>query len=347
MKKYKKWSLCLMSAFMITGLLGACGNDGESDSKANADSKETSKKDSSKVYSGAELEKYNVYVNLSNAINTEFNGALNDYYQAFADENGKFKKPTDTNSLYVSEPIQTTAAIDDIKKFIDKSPSFPMDKEANKLIKDVANEVEILSELKTYYESNSYVDDDFKKAETLHNKLLETVDETNKEVSSFNEKMDKVINKQQEAAAKEMKDSGKITLYRLNDFITQTENLITELQSQEINAANVLELDVPAFQKKYDEFAKSYDALIKASKDKKQLKKEDLTESDLTFILPVATKAKADASALVDRVNKKEAIDQTSLQNISSGINVDGTPEKLMTTYNDLVNNYNSFINLH
>lgn len=338
LKHLKKWSLALLSTILLVSLLAACG----SDDKASADKEETTKEQASDAYSGKKLEKYNAYVKLSNAVNTEFSTALANYFQNYSDENGKFKKSS--NDIYsLGSVIQTENAIKAINDSTNNS-SLPVDSDAKKLIKDLENDTKIFRELDTYYNSKGYVDDDFKKAETLHNELLKSSETTFKDIKSFNENMDKIMAKQQEAAAEEMKDAGQITIYNINDFITKTEKLVTNLNSQNVNAANVLDTDLASYEEAYNTFTKSYDALIKASKDEKQLKKEDLTNADISGIVSKATETKADASSLLNRIKNKEAVPQSNLENPTFLDTTDGTPEKLLASYSGLVDAYNNFI---
>ncbi|MBC1743712.1 DUF3829 domain-containing protein [Listeria welshimeri] len=338
MKHFKKWSLGLLSTILLVSLLAACG----SDDKASADKEETTKEEKSGAYSGEKLEKYNTYVKLSNAVNTEFPAALTTYFQNYSDENGKFKKSSnDTYSL--GSVSQTENAIKAVNDSTNNS-SLSVDSDAKKLVKDLENDTKIFRELETYYTSKGYIDDDFKKAVTLHNELLKSSETTNKDIKSFNEKMGKIIETQQDAAAKEMKDAGQITIYNINDFISKTEKLVTNLDSQNINSANVLDTDLASYEEAYNTFTKSYDALIKASKDEKQLKKEDLTTADISGIVSSATETKADASSLLNRIKNKEAVPQSNLENPTFLDTTDGTPEKLMASYSSLVDAYNNFI---
>ncbi|MBF2379618.1 DUF3829 domain-containing protein [Listeria welshimeri] len=340
-----------MSTILLVGLLSACGSDDKASAdkasadKASADKEETTKEQKSDVYSGKELEKYNAYVELSNAVNMEFLEAQSQYFQDYSDENGKYKKPSNDNYPPIRAVGLTTNALEDANKYLDKSPSFTADKEAAKLVKDLDKDSKTLTELDNYYRSKGYIDDNFKKGETLHNDFLKSSETTNKDIKAFNEKMSKLIDKQQEAAAKEMKDAGELTVYNVNNFITQTEKLITTLESQGINASNVLDTDLAAYEDVYNQFTKSYDELIKASKDEKQLKKEELTEDDLSSIINSANTTKADASSLLNRLKKKEAISQADIESASFINSVEGTPERLMESYNKLVDDYNTFIN--
>lgn len=90
-----------MSTILLVGLLSACGSDDKASAdKASADKEETTKEQKSGAYSGKKLEKYNAYVELSNAINSEYSAALANYFQNYSDENGKFKKSSnDSYSL--------------------------------------------------------------------------------------------------------------------------------------------------------------------------------------------------------------------------------------------------------
>ncbi|EAC8462564.1 DUF3829 domain-containing protein [Listeria monocytogenes] len=238
-------------------------------------------------------------------------------------------------------PTETANAITSMKDSISETPSFPMDKDIQELSTDLANEIRILNDLQTYFAAKSYLDDDFEKARILHKELVSSVKKSNQEIQTFNEAMQKVNTEQQKFAAEKMKKSGNLTPLALNAFISDSEKVIAELRKQEITATNLVDLDIPSYEKYYNNLTKSYDEFIKASTDGTQLQKEKLTSNKKATII------KAEATLLLNRAKTKQAIPENDLKNPIFIETTEGTPEKLIKEYNNLITDYNSSLSFH
>lgn len=281
-------------------------------------------------------------------MNYDFINARTNYLKSYSDENGDFKIPSNNDILTpIRNPAETTNALMAMKDSVSKTPSLPMDKDFKKLSSEITNEIHILNELQTYFTAKSYLDDNFAKAATLHKELTNSIQNSNKEVQSFNEEMQKLNATQQAFAAKEMEKSGSLICLALNNFISASENLIAELRNQQIDATNVTELDIAAYEKQYTNLTKTYEAFIKASTDETQLEKEKLTSNDLVFLVKKVTSTKAEATLLLDRAKKKQAIPEDELKNPIFIETMEGTPEKLLKEYNDLISDYNTSLSFH
>ncbi|MCD2252953.1 DUF3829 domain-containing protein [Listeria marthii] len=337
MNYFKKTGLCLLIIALSVSLLAGCGND----------KKENSATDNG-LYTKEELVKYNDYVKLSNAINYDFVSARTNYLKSYSDENGDFKIPSNNDILTpIRNPAETTNALMAMKDSVSKTPSLPMDKNFEKLSNEITNEIHMLNELQTYFTSKSYLDDNYAKATTLHKELTTSIQNSNKEIQSFNEAMQKLNTAQQDFAAKKMEKSGSLTCLALNNFISASENLVAELRNQQIDATNVTELDVAAYEKQYTNLTKTYEAFIKASTDEAQLEKEKLTSNDLVFLVKKVTSTKAEATLILDRAKKKQAIPEDELKNPIFIETIEGTPEKLIKEYNSLISDYNGSLSFH
>ncbi|MBC2182493.1 YiiG family protein [Listeria sp. FSL L7-0233] len=337
MNYFKKSGLCLLIIALSASLLASCGSkEKENSTTGNG------------LYAKEELVKYNDYVKLSNAINDDFVNARANYLKSYSADSGEFKKPSNNDILTpIRNPAETTNALMAMKDSVSKTPSLPMDKDFKKLSSVITNEIRILNELQTYFTSKSYLDDNYAKAATLHKELTNSIQNSNKEIQSFNEEMQKLNTAQQAFAAKEMEKSSSLTCLALNNFISASENLIAELRNQQIAATNVTELDIAAYEKQYSHLTKTYEAFIQASKDETQLEKEKLTSNDLVFLVKKVTSTKAEATLLLDRAKKKQAIPEDELKNPIFIETIEGTPEKLLKEYNDLISDYNTSLSFH
>ncbi|MBC2184903.1 YiiG family protein [Listeria sp. FSL L7-0253] len=337
MNYFKKSGLCLLIIALSASLLASCGSkEKENSTTGNG------------LYAKEELVKYNDYVKLSNAINDDFVNARANYLKSYSADSGELKKPSNNDILTpIRNPAETTNALMAMKDSVSKTPSLPMDKDFKKLSSEITNEIRILNELQTYFTSKSYLDDNFAKAVTLHKELTNSIQNSNKEIQSFNEEMQKLNTAQQAFAAKEMEKSSNLTCLALNNFISASENLIAELRNQQIAATNVTELDIAAYEKQYSHLTKTYEAFIQASKDETQLEKEKLTSNDLVFLVKKVTSTKAEATLLLDRAKKKQAIPEDELKNPIFIETIEGTPEKLLKEYNDLISDYNTSLSFH
>ncbi|EAE7281823.1 DUF3829 domain-containing protein [Listeria monocytogenes] len=337
MNYFKKSGLSLLIIALSISLLAGCDKEKKTD---------TATEDS--LYSKETLVKYNDYVNLSNAINDDFLNARAYYLKNYSDENGNFKQLS-SNDIFIPirTPAETANAITTMKDSISETPSFPMDKGIQELSTDLANEIRILNDLQTYFAAKSYLDDDFVEARSLHKELVNSVKKSNKEIQTFNDAMQKINTEQQKYAAEKMKKSGELTPLALNNFISDSEKLIAELRKQEVTAANVVELDIASYEEYYNNLTKSYEEFIKASKDETQLQKEKLTSNNLVFLVKKATSIKAEATLLLNRAKTKQAIPESDLKNPIFIETTEGTPEKLIKEYNNLITDYNSSLSFH
>lgn len=337
MNYFKKTGLCLLIIALFTSLLAGCGSD-----------KNENPTTDNGLYTKEELVKYNDYVKLSNAINYDFVTARANYFKSYSADNREFNTPSNNDILTpIRNPAETTNALMAMKDSVSKTPSLPMDKDFKKLSGEITNEIHILNELQTYFTAKSYLDDNFAKAAKLHKELTKSIQNSNKEIQSFNEEMQKLNATQQAFAAKEMEKSGSLTCLALNNFISASENLIAELRNQQIDATNVTELDIAAYEKQYSHLTKTYEAFIKASTDETQLEKEKLTSNDLVFLVKKVTSTKAEATLLIDRAKKKQVIPEDELKNPIFIETMEGTPEKLLKEYNDLISDYNTSLSFH
>ncbi|PZG39274.1 hypothetical protein C1910_05185 [Listeria ivanovii] len=298
------------------------------------------------AYKGQELAEYNMYINFSNHVNSEFLEAKANYFAYFADDNLNYIKQNGTKEIVISRSEQTHQCINDLNEILGNTPSLSLEKTTQNLLPEVKAEIEILDEMADYYGAKEYTKDHFEKGKKLHAELLKTNQTTNNHISKFNTEFDKVAKEQDLAEMEELKKNGDMVSYVFADFILKAEAVKLELEKQNMNAANILKLDTCAYCLKYDELVNSYNELERVTKDEEQLDNSGITAADITAIKAKATKVEGDAESILDRVQSKDDVEEYALGNVAVLEKIIGTPEKLAKSFKELDSEYTNFIAL-
>ncbi|WP_270996231.1 DUF3829 domain-containing protein [Listeria seeligeri] len=322
-------SLLILSVLVLT----ACS----STSKSNKND------DVQGVYTGKELEEYNIYINFSNNLKGEFLKTKESYFANYSNADLNYVTPDTTKEIFIPNVDQTHQSINDLKEMLQKKATLPLKKTAQSLIPEVRGEIEILEEMADYYETKEYTKDDFRKAKKLHDSLLKTTKKTNLDIASFNKEVDKLMEEQHLAKMEELKNNGDTVTYSLIQFIEDAEAVNVELQNQHMQAVNILKLDTCAYSLKYDKLVNTYIELETATKDKEKVAKSGFSEADIRTLKAKANQVKIDGKSIIERVESKEAITDDVLDNNTVLEKTTGTPEKLLHSYKNLVSEYADF----
>jgi hypothetical protein len=284
------------------------------------------------------MEKYNAYVELNNLMTGRINEVLVHYYEKFGIDNEPvIEKNFSFIMLGVVEPEREV--IDTANGYTASQPVFanadPVVIKMTPVIKDLLS---VLDEMKAYYDTRGYVDDDFVKGKELHSKLVSAHHAYEVVAEQYFAALQGLSNEQRLAELQELKDSDQQIRYNALKFMIDAEALVIEMDEQGITAGNVLQLDMTKFKAKYDIMTADMSALITIAKDKKQI--ELLNSFSIENYVYSATEAKAAASKIIERINKKEAVSDSDLN--GQFLNTtDGTPENFNYQLNIAVERYN------
>lgn len=299
------------------------------------------------VYTGKELAEYNMYVNFSNNLKEEFLKTKESYFANFSDADLNYVKPDTSKEIFIPNADQTHQSINDLKEMLQNKATLPLKKTAKNLIPEVKGEIEILNELADYYETKEYTKDDFQKAKKLHESLLKTTQKTNTDIANFNKEVDKLIEEQHLAKMEELKNNGDTVTYSLIQFIEDADAVNLELQNQHMQAVNILKLDTCAYSLKYDKLVNAYAEIETATKDKEKIAKSGFSEADLRTLKAKANQVIIDAKSIITRVENKEAVADYMLDDNTVLAKTTGTPEKLLTSYKNLISEYANYPTLN
>lgn len=120
------------------------------------------------------IEKYNSYVMLNNVMAGRINEVLLHYFEKFGTE----KKPVieeNFNFIMLDVPTSQREVIDQALGYMTSQPAFASaDSSVPHLTPVIKDMLTVLNEMKIYYDSKGYVDDDFAKGKQLHTKRINT-----------------------------------------------------------------------------------------------------------------------------------------------------------------------------
>ncbi|MCL6605385.1 MAG: YiiG family protein [Paenibacillus sp.] len=287
-----------------------------------------------------EIEKYNTYVGLNNLMTGRINEVLIHYFEKFGvDAQPVIEKNFSFIMLGVVESEREV--IDKANGYTASQPAFAnADPVVTKLTPVIKDLLSVLDEMKAYYDTKGYVDDDFANGKQLHTKLVSANLAYETVATQYFTALQKMGNEQRLADLQELKDSDQQIRYNALKFMIDAEATAIEMDEQGITAGNVLQLDMTKFKAKYDIMTADLSALMTISKDKKQIQKEGINSFSIENYVNSATEAKAAASKIIERINKKEPVSDNDLN--GQFLNTtDGTPENFNYQLSKAVERYN------
>ncbi|QSF46289.1 YiiG family protein [Paenibacillus tianjinensis] len=287
-----------------------------------------------------EIEKYNAYVMLNNLMTGRINEVLVHYFEKFGvDTQPVIEKNLSFIMLDVAETEREV--IDKANSYTSNQPAFanadPLVTKLTPVIKDLLS---VLDDMKAYYDSKGYVDDDFAKGKQLHTRLVNANLAYETIATQYFTALQKLGNEQRQAELQKLKDADQQIRYNALKFMIDAEATAIEMDEQRITAGNVLQLDMTKFKAKYDVMTADLNALMTISKDKERIQKEGVNSFSIGNYVDAATEAKAAASKIIERINKKEPVSDSDL-NGQFLHTTDGTPENFNYLLSKAIERYN------
>lgn len=323
MKKLIHLFLCLSLLILLTG----CGG-GSAISEVLGDSKSKEK----------EIEKWNSYVGVSNGLG-KINDKLNKYLEVFGDQ--KEYQKTDRFNSFLNSSLNSP--VEKYDKTLDKASEFSakgssdLDKTVAKTVGPVKELWTVLNEADSYYRNKDYVDDNYAKAKTLHEKIIATYPLLDNLIPEFNQIMDKSARELRKKEIKEMQDSGNKVMAAMLVTVDSAKKLQDIFYEQGINSANLQEIKMDVFRPAYEEYIKALNEYENIIKDEKQIKKEKFDDYSIKSMQNCFKEVKATASGIIERYESKKPASRTPSMD-------SGTPEKLDQKMDSLITRYNQML---
>ncbi|WP_426446268.1 YiiG family protein [Paenibacillus sp. S-38] len=286
------------------------------------------------------IEKYNAYVGLNNLMTGRINEVMDHYFEKFGvDQQPVIEK--NLSFIMIGVAAAEREVIDKANGYTASQPAFanadPVVIQLTPVIKDLLS---VLDDMKAYYDSKGYVDDDFAKGKQLHTKLVSANLAYGTVAKEYFTAMQKLGNEQRQAELQKLKDADQQIRYNALKFMIDAEATAIEMDEQGITAGNVLQLDMTKFKAKYDMMTEDLNALVTIAKDKKRIQTEGVNSFSIENYIHSATEAKAAASKIIERINKKQPVSDSDLN--GQFLNTtDGTPENFYYLLSKAVQRYN------
>ncbi|MBT2292122.1 YiiG family protein [Paenibacillus albidus] len=288
-----------------------------------------------------ELAKYNAYVDLNNFMTGRLQDVLNDYFEEFG------VKSAPVIDKYFSATLLSITKYDDETinnafDFIDKAPSFEKLDPQAKLLKPALQELTaVLGEAHEYYEIKGYVDDEFAGSKTLHSRILKANAAYEETSQVFYTLLGELADERTKVELQQYKDNDQLLKYSVMMFMLDAENLRAEMDDQGILADNILELDMVKFKAKYDVLTEDLKQLTTYSNDETRVAQEGFEAYSLESFVDQAKEVKIAAAEIIERVNKKQRVEEFYLKSSFFRETQDGTPEKFGKTLSLTIDRYN------
>ena len=313
----KRLILAMLAVFAIFAIAG-CGGD-------------------SKAKKEADTEKWNSYIDISNSMKTVYKG-LDGYVEVFGNEL-KYEQPKSMTKFL--NAMSSGPEKDRVEKGLKKASelsakgSTELDKTAAKTFAAMNELYTALADSYAYYRNKDYVDDNYAKAQKLHERVIKAYPAFEESTPVFNKIMDAEAKVRRKAEIKEMSAEGYKIRASMLSAIDAAKNMQDILIEQDITSQNLQSLKMDVFRPAYDEFVKALGEYDKVKDDKNQRKKEQIQDYSVESVAKCLKDVKASAAGLIERYQTKAAPPRMIPGSTT------GTPENFDQKMDMLITRYN------
>lgn len=284
-----------------------------------------------------EVQKYNSYIKIYNEL-LNFEKSINYYIE---DAGNQEQVQKSENGVTISF-ADLSYLVETIKKAEVMKPKMDeLDKTAKDLLPVMEEFAPLVAEMKTYYQGKDYTSDNYKKAQEFHTKFLASLKKYDETVKQFRAAMDKKVAEQREKDMNMLKKEGRVITYNRLVILNVAEEILAEIKKQNLNGGNLISGDVSKFKPLQEKLINAVSEFQTSVNDGKQLEKEGYKSHSISGFVGEATDFKAAVATFIKKIENKEKIDNNILQNSFFLENENGSPENIIKSFNELVNEYN------
>ena len=337
----KKIFLILLSILFII----SCGEKAKSDNKNKNGNSNKNRGAAAKESQMNEIDKYNVYVDSYNSL-LSFDSIIDSYLKRAGSEE-KLDTSKEISGYFKYDP----SILDKLKKATTSEPKIKdLDDTGTKLAPALEELTGLLNEADEYYKAKDFLVDKYAKGQELHTKILAAIKNYDIAMAEYDAALRKKANEVKAMEMEKAKKEGRMITYDKMLTLQLIEDIMYEIESQKLTAANLTTADLTQIKPLYDQFNEVQKQLRESIKDPELMKKEGYDESklgnssdisNLQNFVDTSTKFKTSIISFIDRVEKKQSIDEVRLKNKFSMENEDGSPEQLNELRGELIQKYN------
>lgn len=291
MKRQKMIRVMMMSVALSVVTMGGCtpktdnGGDGKGLSTAveTESGTETGTEEETLDAETMGVIKYNIYVELNNYM-VEVMDNIDNYYLVVEDAD-EFSMVPDSGYTYKFgiSPMNSDI-VDDATSVVALEPAY---EELDDLVLQIAGPMKILMDtFSDIYHCNNFADNQYAKPKEFHVPVRENAAEFQDLAYQFMEAISEMSGERMAAGEQKMLDEGQIIAYNASHMITLGKQILDECYKQEIDDANITELDLTEIRPLFEELKQTVDAFNEATGDNNQLMKESLSSSTPMYGLP-------------------------------------------------------------
>lgn len=224
-----------------------------------------------------DTEKYNAYITLSNYMNGWLHEAVTIYFKEFGIKE-EIAIDKDFDSFQTFPILQGHK--DDVEKSLEyasKKPSFGAADDSMKALCPKLKELmDTLNEIENYYNTKSFVDDDFAKGKELHKRLYSQYNEYVILAEKFFSDFDVITQQKKQEDLEDLKKSDYMIRHYAMSIVMRAQDIERSFYDTGVNDSNILDYDVNKYKEKYDLLTEDINKFMEYSKDDERLKKEGL-----------------------------------------------------------------------
>ncbi|MDR1045508.1 MAG: YiiG family protein [Candidatus Adiutrix sp.] len=287
----------------------------------------------------AEIEKWNLYVDFGNHLETGFNLALSEYFKAFG--NRPDYRPAERVE-YVSDFIAAMGAEQSLSRDIEKTLAAAegSDKELDQATYEMSLQLQALwanlRRARDFHDAGGYPQDNPGLARETHSRIYESYLGLEASYSRFRDLLNKEDSERRRQDLREMTESGLVLRPAMLRLIDDAQALQDHLLSRGLQAANLAELDLEALRPYYESYIRSFDDFEKANESVKAAR-----EGLAGQVLP---RFRSQAAALTVSIRRLIELRRRGLDLDGDPENTPGGPENIGLELGRLVDLYNEAI---
>jgi hypothetical protein len=247
--------------------------------------------------------KYNSYVEASNIMNDVLNQSLNYYYKSFGLDINNFE-PEEKAFVTSSVSSFNVDLIQEKLSFYDNEPIIEnLDSAAKNLEPTIVELANIINDIKIYYDSKSYVDDDFKEGRELHTKLCTSYENYYQKKETFFVPLMELSYEESEKAMENYLKNNELIKYHSIDYMVTALDLFTELKSQNIDNENPT-VDSGKFAEQYKILSEKINELVDAVNNSKNEEINQFEQSNFNKFISYTQETKGAAAQISQDLNE-------------------------------------------
>lgn len=294
-----------------------------------------------------DTEKYNAYIDFSNYITQWFDNALFDYFKEFGIEEDIIVREnfSDFNTYPIlkvhEEQVEKTL------EYASKEPSYEETDEAVKaLCPKLKDFMDTIKEMEEYYQSKSFIDDDFKRGNELHKEILTQYEEYMELSEKFDAEFSEITEEKKQEDLEQLKEDDYMIRYYAMRVIIKAQDIQTSFYDAGVYGENILDFDVDVYREKYDSLTEDVSKFMEYLDDEERFKREGFENNAfISRFKEDAISVKAAATDIMQILETKNLdLESDTKGLVTTGETIPPT-EYFDEKVSQLIDSYNNMIN--